>query len=398
MIMPSHLQVERVLRDGSRIEGFCASRLLPVLDAFTANFETRGEVGASLCVTHRGETVIDVWGGIADVATGAPWQRDTCCVVFSCTKGAAALCLHLLVQDGAIAYDDLVETIWPDFAQGGKAGTTIAMMLDHRAPVPHLRNPVKPDGFLDWDYMIARVQQEAAFWPPGSRQGYHGLTYAWTVGQVVRLVTGKSLGQFFRQRVAAPHGLAFYIGLPADAPALLARLIAPDRKAIDFDNPFYKTATADRASLAGLFLYNLGGARFDTPEYHRAEIASANGIANARSLAQLYRAMIMPDGLLTQSTLLRLKQPSATCDFDEVLCRPTSFSGGFMKTMPSLGSSYDGLSIPAAAFGHVGMGGSLGFADPKSELAFGYVMNRMGPSVLLNERGQALVDALYPMN
>lgn len=107
--------------------------------------------------------------------------------------------------------------------------------------------------------------------------------------------------------------------------------------------------------------------------------------------------MIMPDGLLTQSTLLRLKQPSATCDFDEVLCRPSSFSGGFMKAMPSLGSSYDGLAIPAAAFGHVGMGGSLGFADPASDLSFGYVMNRMGPTVLLNERGQALVDALYPV-
>lgn len=284
MIMPNHPQVERVLRDGSRIEGVCAPHLLPVLDAFTANFDTCGEVGASLCVTHRGETVMDVWGGIADGATGAPWQRDTACVVFSCTKGAAALCLHLLVQDSAIAYDDLVETIWPDFAQGGKAGTTIAMMLDHRAPVPHLRDPVKPDGFLDWAYMVARVEQEPAFWPPGTRQGYHGLTYAWTVGQVVRLVAGKSLGAFFRERVAALYDIAFHIGLPEDAAIPLARLIPPDRKAIDFDNPFYKTATADRTSLAGLFLYNLGGARFDTPEYHRAEIASANGIASARAL------------------------------------------------------------------------------------------------------------------
>lgn len=393
--MPNHPQIERVLRDGSRIQGVCAPHLLPVLDAFAANFDTRGEVGASLCVTHRGETVIDVWGGIADTGTGAPWQRDTACVVFSCTKGAAALCLHLLVQDGAIAYDDLVETIWPQFAQGGKAGTTIAMMLDHRAPVPHLRDPVKPDGFLDWDYMVARIEQEAACWKPGTRQGYHGLTYAWTVGQVVRLVAGKPLGAFFRERVAQAYGIPFHIGLPEDAKIALARLIPPDRAAIDRDNPFYKTAMGDRASLAGLFLYNLGGARLDTPAYHRAEIASANGITNARGLAQLYRAMILPEGLLSPATIERLKQPSGVCDRDEVLCRPSSFSGGFMKSMPSLGGPYDGLSIPAAAFGHVGMGGSLGFADPENHLSFGYAMNRMGPTVLLNERGQTLVDALY---
>lgn len=393
--MSDLVEIVRILRDGSRITGLCAAHLLPVVDAFTANFAARGEVGASLCVTHRGQTVIDVWGGIADPATGAPWQRDTACVVFSCTKGAAALCLHLLVQDGAIAYDDPVETIWPGFADGGKAGTTIAMLLDHRSPVPHVRQAVKPDGFLDWDYMIARIEQEPAFWEPGTHQGYHGLTYAWTVGQVVRLVAGKPLGRFFEERVAAVHDIAFHIGLPQDAAIDVARMIPPDRKAIDFGNPFYQTATSDSASLAGLFLYNLGGARLDTPPYHRAEIASANGITNARGLAQLYRAMIMPGGLLTPDTIARLEKPSAVCDRDAVLCRPSSFSGGFMKAMPSSGGQYDGLAIPEAAFGHVGMGGSLGFADPRSDITFGYAMNRMGPTVLLNARGQALVDALY---
>lgn len=393
--MPNLLQIERPLGGGSCVEGLCTPHLLPVVDAFAANFDACGEVGASLCVTHGGETVVDVWGGIADRATGARWQRDTACVVFSCTKGAAALCLHLLVQDGAIAYEDRVETIWPQFAQAGKAGTTIAMLLDHRAPVPHLRAPVKPDGFLDWDYMIARIEQEPAFWEPGSRQGYHGITYAWTVGQVVRLIAGKPLGAFFRERVAEPCNITFHIGLPDDADVALARLIPPDRSAVDREHPFYQTAMGDRESPAGLFLYNLGGARMDTPAYHRAEIASANGITNARGLAQLYRAMIMPGGLLTPATIARLEHPSGVCDRDEVLCRPSRFSGGFMKAMPSLGGSYDGLAIPAAAFGHVGMGGSLGFADPQRLLSFGYAMNRMGPTVLLNTRGQALVDALY---
>jgi CubicO group peptidase (beta-lactamase class C family) len=393
--MPAHPSVRRVLYKGSGIAGFCAPDLLPVLDAFEANFHERGEVGASLCVTLRGETLIDVWGGIADPASGAPWQRDTLCVVFSCTKGAAALCVHLLVQDGLISYDDLVETIWPGFAQGGKASTTIAMLIDHRSPVPHFREAIKPDGFLDWDYMVDRVEQEEAFWKPGSKQGYHGISYAWTVGQVVRLVAGKPLGQFFQERVARPHGIPFFVGLSDGSGRDLARLIPADREGIDFENPFYKTATADRTSLAGLFLFNLGGARFDTPNYHRAEIASASGITNARGLANLYRAMIMPAGLLTQDTIERLKLPSANCDWDEVLCRPSSFSGGFMKAMPSIGTQYDGLSIPDTAFGHVGMGGSLGFADPELDLTFGYAMNRLGPTVLLNERAQSLIDNLY---
>lgn len=392
---PAQPPVRRSLPRGSQINGVCAPDLQPLLDAFEANFHERGEVGASLCVTLHGETLIDVWGGIADPASGAPWERDTVCVVFSCTKGAAALCLHLLVQDGAIAYDDLVETIWPGFAQGGKAGTTIAMLLDHRSPVPHFREPVKPDGFLDWDYMVHRVEQEQAFWKPGSRQGYHGLSYAWTVGQVVRLVAGKPLGEFFEERVARPYGITFFVGLPDGNDLERARLISADRDTIDFENPFYKTARADRMSPAGLFLFNLGGAKLDTPAYHRAEIASANGITNARGLAHLYEAMIMPDGLLTAATVERLQRPSSHCDWDEVLCRPSSFSGGFMKAMPSLGGKYDGLSIPDPAFGHVGMGGSLGFADPERQLTFGYAMNRLGPTVLLNERAQSLVDKLY---
>lgn len=385
----------RLLTDGSRIEGFCAPHLLPLLDAFVQNFEERGEAGASLCVTLRGETVVDIWGGIADRATGAPWRQDTRCVVFSCTKGAAALCLHLLVQDNVIGYDDLVETIWPGFAHNGKGGTTIAMLLDHRSPVPHFRAPIKADGFLDWDYMVKRVEEEEAFWQPGTRQGYHGLSYAWTVGQVVRLVSGKPLGQFFRERVAEPFDIPFHIGLPPEDGGNMARLIPVDRKSIDFENPFYITATSDRTSLAGLFLYNLGGAAFDTPAYHHAEIASANGITNARGLAMLYRAMIMPDGLLTRETIDRLQRPWSEIPQDEVLCRPSRFSGGFMKAMPTIGSRYDGLSISQSAFGHVGMGGSLGFADPLGEITFGYAMNRMGPTVLLNERGQSLVDTLY---
>lgn len=384
----------RELGDGRRIEGICEPGFEPVLDAFEANFREHGEVGASCCVIENGRNVVDLWGGFADADRQDPWQRDTASIVFSCTKGAAALCLHLLVQDQGISYDDKVETVWPDFSRGGKAGTTIGMMLDHRSPVPHLREPIPQDGFLDWDGMIRRMENEEAFWEPGTRQGYHGITYAWTVGNVVRLVSGQPLGQFFRERVARPCGLNFHIGLRDEDKVHLARIIPAERGEIDFDNPFYRSATHDRTSPAGLFLYNLGKAQFDSPAYHRAEIASANGITNARGLAGLYSAMIAADGLLNAQTLDRLKKPTAVCQQDAVLCRPSAFSGGFMKRMPSVGASFDGLLIPDAAFGHVGMGGSIGFADPDRGIGFGYTMNRLGPTVLLNTRGQALIDAL----
>lgn len=387
--------VRRTLKTGASIEGCCDPRFAPLLDAFAANFEERGEVGASLCVIRDGQTLVDLWGGIADSASGDPWQENTAAIVFSCTKGAAALCLHLLVQDGALAYDDLVEHYWPGFARGGKGGTTIAMLLDHRAPVPHFRGPIAADGFLDWDYMVRRVEDEAAYWKAGTRQGYHGVSYAWTVGQMVRLIAGKPLAAFFKERVADPLNLPFSIGLPQSRDLHLARIIKPDRAETDLSNPFYQTALSDRASPAGLFLFNSGGADFDTAPYHRAEIASANGITNARGLAALYQAMIRPGGLLSPPLLERLKGPSATCNYDEVLCRPSRFSGGFMKAMPSVGTDYDGLAISAAAFGHVGMGGSLGFADQPRGISFGYMMNRLGPTVLLNPRGQSLVDSLY---
>ena len=184
------------------IEGQCSPAFEAVLAAFRENFSARNEVGASVCVTHRGETVVDLWGGMAAPKTGAPWGKDTVSIVFSCTKGAAALCAHMLCEQGALSLHEDVARLWPDFSAGGKAGTTLANMLAHTSPVPHVREPVKPGGYADWDYMVARVAAEPAFWAPGTRQGYHGVTYAWTVGQMVRLAAGEPLGTFFKRNVA----------------------------------------------------------------------------------------------------------------------------------------------------------------------------------------------------
>lgn len=394
------MQILEERGEGGQIAGVCAPEFAGVLDAFRANFDIFGEIGASVCVVRGDETLVDLWGGIAraghDDAPAVPWQRDTIGVVYSCTKGAAALCLHRLIDQGVIGHTDRVADIWPAFAQGGKAATTVAMMLCHTSPVPHLREPIIAGGLVDWDYMVGRVEAEEAFWEPGTRQGYHALTYAWTVGNLVRLLAGKPLGQYFAEEIAGPLGLDFHIGLPAAMENRVAPMVAPDRAEIDFTSRFFQAATGVKGSLPNLFLFNQGAADFNTREVRAAEIGSANGITNARGLAGMYAPLAAGGaGLVSPDTVARMGRVCAATLDDAVLMQPMRFAMGFMASTDNRASGTDSLLIGETAFGHVGMGGSVGFADPALGIGFGYTMNRMGPGVLLNARGQALVDATY---
>ena len=392
----SGINIQETLPNGSQIAGTIAPGFEPVLAEFRANFTERREVGASASVTHQGKTVVDLWGGLVDEKAGTPWQRDTVSIVFSCTKGAAALCAHLLVERGAISLHDPVEKLWPGFAQAGKAGTTLANMLAHTSPVPHLREPIRPGGMADWDYMIGRMEAEEAFWAPGTRQGYHGLTYAWTVGQMVRLAAGRPLGDFFRTELAAPLGLDFYIGLPESEENRVARLIASDPAEVNFTSKFFQDVIQNPGSIPQLFLTNSGGADFNSREMHAAELGSASGISNARGLAGLYAPFANGGGgLLTPETIARIGRVSAATHDDATLRQPIRFALGFMKSTDNRDNNADSCILGEAAFGHVGMGGSIGFADPEAALSFGYTMNRLGAGILLNPRGQSLVDATY---
>ncbi|WP_298171345.1 serine hydrolase domain-containing protein [Novosphingobium sp.] len=388
------------LADGRTISGSCDAQFTGVLAEFRRNFEERKEVGASVAITLGGRLVVDLWGGEARPATGEdaaePWARDTVSIVYSCTKAATALCLHQLVDQGKISYETLVGDIWPDFASGGKEATTVGMMLAHTSPVPHLRDPIRTGGLADWDYMTARVAAEPAHWEPGTRQGYHGVTYAWTVGQIVRLVAGMPMGQYFRETIAGPLGLDFHIGLPESEEPRVAPMIAPDPAEVNFTSAFFRAATTQPGSLPNLFLTNLGGADFNSREVHAAEIGSANGITNARGLAGMYAPLANGGGtLLSQTRVHRMGRVSAATHSDAVLCQPMRFAMGFMMSTDNRESGADSLILGESAFGHVGMGGSVGFADPAQGLSMGYTMNRMGAGILVNARGQALIDAAY---
>lgn len=196
------------------VQGHCDPQFEAVRAEFEKNFAERGEVGASVCLSVDGETKVDLWGGVANPETGDAWTEDTVSIVFSCTKAATAICAHILIDRGDLNPAALVSDYWPEFAKGGKEATTVQMMLNHESALPALRAPVKEGGFLDWDYMISRMEDEEAFWEPGTRNGYHMVNFGWTVGELVRRVSGRSLGTFFKEEVAEKTGADFWIGIP----------------------------------------------------------------------------------------------------------------------------------------------------------------------------------------
>ncbi len=387
------LTLDEAVADG-RISGTYDQAFAGVAEAFRANFAECREVGASVCVTHHGRPVVDLWGGVADPKTGRAWERDTLGIVFSCTKGATAICAHMLADQGKLALYEDVAKLWPAFAQGGKGGTTTAMMLGHTSPVPHVRAPIKAGGMMDFDYMVELLANEPAFWEPGTRQGYHGTTFAWTVGNMVRLAAGQPLGAFFAEQVAGPLGLDFWIGLPEAEESRVAPMIGSDPAEADLGSRFLKALLSEPGSLPQLFVTNTGGADYNTRAMHAAEMGSANGITNARGLAGLYAGLVAGK-LVGQETLERMGRCSAATHRDATLMQPMRFAMGFMVSTDNRQAGGDSLLVGEQAFGHVGMGGSLGFADPARGLAFGYTMNRMGPGILMNARGQSLVDAAY---
>jgi len=381
------------------IQGACEAKFHAVRQEFERNFRERGEVGASVCVTVRGQRIVDLWGGTARVDTSALWTEETVSLVFSCTKGATALCAHILASRGLLDLDAPVATYWPTFAQAGKTNLTVRMLLNHQAGLPALRHPLPQSAFYDWQLMVAALEKEEPFWAPGTRNGYHGLTFGWLVGEVVRRVSGRSLGTFFQDEVARPLGLDFWIGLPEQRESRVALMIPGEA---DLESPFFK-AMANPASLQALMFHNTGGymARpdYDSRAGHAAEIGGAGGITNARGLAGMYAPLACGgQGLVSRDSVARMGAVSSATGQDAVLLLPSRFSLGFMKTMDNRrqpSGLQDSVILSEDAFGHAGFGGSLGFADPKAEMSFGYTMNKMGTGAGLNERGQSLVDAVY---
>lgn len=379
--------------------GHCHPDFAHVRATFERGFADHGELGASVCVHVDGERVVDLWGGMTAVGgNSVPWEADTLVPVFSCTKGWTAMCVHVLAARGLVDFNAPVAQYWPEFGQAGKSAVTVRMLLDHSAGLPGWRDPLPDGSVYDWDYMTDRCAAEAPFWEPGTRHGYHAFSFGWLVGEIVRRVSGRTLGAFLREEIADPLGADVWLGLPEseERRVAAARFHVPDPNRLD---AMTRAALTDPSSIQAIVLTNTGGMNVNTRECYKAEIGAAGGLASARGLADVYRPLAQGgEGLVDADTLALMGEVSTASGSDATLLLATRFSLGFMKSTDNRANTtadpYSAITS-ATAFGHPGMGGSIGFADPGCNLSFGYVMNRQGSSALLNERGQGLVDATY---
>ena len=380
--------------------GFCHEDFKEVEEVFSKNFIKYMETGSALCVIVDGEVVVDFWAGHKNKDKTNEWSKDTLSIAFSSTKAALALCAHILIERGELDLKEKVTKYWPEYGKNGKEETTVEMILNHSAGVPALKTKVKEDGFLDWDYMVKLIENEKPFWNPGKETGYHMMTTGWLIGELIRRVTGQSLGEFFNNELGRPYGLNYWIGLPETEDERVAEIVPFVPSSYDKPSGFATAFRNDSNSMQRLSLTNTGRYDYNARETYRAELGAIGGITDARSLAKLLTPLAQNNGeLLSRNTVNELSNSNIKTPIDNMLLFPTNFSNGFMLNMDNR-STFEGeggsFMIGHNAFGHVGYGGSSAtFADPDTKVSFGYLTNKLGGEYLINERAQSLIDETY---
>ena len=385
-------------------DGWTAPGFERVRERFDRNFTDGLELGAAFSAYHRGDLVVDLWGGIADPKTQRPWVRDTNVVIFSSTKGATAICASKLAQEGRLDVDAPVTEYWPEFGQAAKTTLPVSDLLSHQAGLAWVDEPLTLEQALAWEPMIHALEQQAPSWEPGTQQGYHAVTYGYLVGEVVRRVSGKSIGTYFRDDIAAPLELDFWIGLPEEHEARVAPLVGGlggigagdgggeiDEATRALINQFVGPDTMLGKALSAGGAFSDTGI-FNTRAAHEAEIPAAGGISDARSLARLYASCVGEvDGIriLTDEQMRAAAQQRTSGPNTIILNLDLQFGLGFIVP-----SSLVQLGGPDS-FGHFGMGGSAGWADPDAEFGFGYVMNKMEMGMAGDQRSYGLINACY---
>ncbi len=375
------------------VHGDCAPRFASVREAFAASFAAGREVGASFAATLDGEMVVDLWGGFADAAHTRPWGRDTIVNVWSTTKAMTTLCAHMLVDRGLLDLDAPVARYWPEFAQGGKEAMPVRYLLSHSAGLAAIRRPLPPEALYDWERMTSMLAAEAPWWEPGSVSGYHAMTFGFLVGEVIRRVSGKTLGEFFRREVASPLAADFHIGLRVAEHGRVAEMIPPS---VAESEATGGAASIDPESMLGKVMRNpaITPAIANRPEWRTAEIPAANGHGNARAVARVMAALACGGAvagvrLLGDRTIARAIEEQSRGK-DLVLGFPMRWAVGFMLTSADLP-----LGPNPRTFGHGGWGGSLGFADLDARVSWAYIMNKMSPGTTGDPRAAGPLAALY---
>jgi len=381
------------------IQGFARPGFEGVRRTFADNFARRRELGGGCCAYYRGEKVVDLWGGIRDKETGEPWEQDTMVIVYSATKGLAAMTLAMAHSRGWLDYEERVCTYWPEFAQRGKERVTVRQLLAHQAGLYALDEPLDRRLVADLDRLAVVLARQKPEWEPGTRQAYHGITLGFYQSELLRRIDPqhRSLGQFFQDEIASPLGLDVFIRLPEEIPnSRLAPIARP--RAIDMLFGFPLSLTLDVMNPRSRVVRALRGSELphDAQRVYARnfEVPSGGAVGTARAIARAYSVFATGGHELglrreTLDLLAAPAIPPARGFRDECLKGEVQFSLGFMK--PSPGWPFGS----ASSFGSPGSGGSLGFADPSAGVGYAYVTSQMGVRVTGDPRDVALRDALY---
>ena len=380
----------------TEIHGRCDSPFEGVRDVFQQAFERGDELGASVCVTVEGETVVDLYGGYADDARTLPWRPDSLVNVFSTTKGMTTLCALRLVEEGLLDVDAPVARYWPEFAAAGKADLPVRYLLSHRAGLAAIQKPLPAGSLYNWTTMTEALAEQAPWWTPGEAHGYHALSFGFLVGEVVRRISGMSLGNYFREQFAEPLGLDFHIGLPESHEPRVSPLVQGPVHGENGSDLFAQIMADPESLLAKAFINPpMLPTDANTRAWREAEIPAANGHGTASALARIYAALALGgeiDGVhvLSSEVIERARQEQCLGK-DLILPVVSRFGLGFQ--MPP---AEEPVGPNSKVFGHAGAGGSYGQADPENRMSFGYTMNLMHSGVwLVDPRPRALLRAVY---
>jgi CubicO group peptidase (beta-lactamase class C family) len=402
-----------------KAEGIVEPRFAPVRDEFERNFAERGEVGAALCVYHQGRPVIDIWGGMADPSVDRPWTSETTCRIDSTTKALTAICAHMLVEQGELDLEAPIAEYWPEFAAEGKGEIPVRLALSHQLGLPSIDRWLTLDDMEAWTPLIETLQNQRPYWKPGTAHGYHAFTFGWIVGELIRRVSGMSVGEFLGKHVTGPLGADLWIGTPESEQARIAPVIvtafepAPPEDGrsvypldLEMWNEFIRRMSEIMVDppqntpdlydkpltlLQRISAGDVGFEELNTPRALSMEIPAANGTGTARSHAKVYAA------LLGEIDSVRLLSPSAV---DRALQRQAIGPDlvMFVTTAWGLGFLVNGgshfLGLGERNFGHLGANGTTVFADPDRDLTFAYTRNAM-IYALRDKRTEPLIRSVY---
>jgi len=364
------------------------SLLAGVKDVMAASLESGGDLGASFCVTQGGETIVDIWGGYADAAKMKPWVKDTIVNVYSTTKTMTALTALLIADRGQLDFDAPVARYWPEFAANGKERVKVSHLMSHAAGLSGWKETITKADLYDWEKCTSLLAAQAPYWEPGTASGYHALTQGYLVGEVIRRITGKTVGTVFREEIAGPLGADFHIGLPASEDARVAELIPPPPGAAIGD----RAETPLQANMSSNPGIDVGETK--TRAWRGAEIPAAGGTGNARSVAEIHTILanggvakngkrVMSEAGCRKALELQIEGQ------DLILGTPARFGMGF-----GLAGGAVPLPHPNSMFWG-GYGGSVIVIDMDARTTFSYVMNKMQGTTMGDMRGFALLNAAW---